>query len=227
MSSNRWIPQQDPHPPTGLVEGVRGERLAWMTFRSAPPHSRGSVLCSSEGAQRGIWGEKLVRRTSVHCSQDPSLLRNLLIPHFLLLSSHLQVAAPALAPKWLPHSLPAAPEFSQQTTPKGPAQSRPVFGVQPWASHPVERQLEAQTGRVLRWVQGDSRPRWARSLTGVVLREPRPTGCDSVPWLRSEELWGRCLRAGGPPSSAALGSQPCFSWWPPLAPQGVAMEEDM
>lgn len=51
----------------------------------------------------------------MHCSQDLSLLRNLLIPHFLLLSSHLQVAAPALAPKWLPHSLPAAPEFSQQT----------------------------------------------------------------------------------------------------------------
>lgn len=43
--------------PQGWWSGS-DRRLAWVTFRSTPSHyCPGSFLYSSEGAQRGIWGE--------------------------------------------------------------------------------------------------------------------------------------------------------------------------
>lgn len=55
---------------------------------------------------------------------------------------------------------------------------------------------EAQTGRGAGVEAGRQQAWWARALTWVVLRELRPTGCESVPW---RGVSSGALGAGGPP----------------------------
>lgn len=147
-----------------LVEGVGGKRLASMTFRSAPPPhtSHTPVLALSFAAS----GERICQ--AHFCALLPRSFLPLLPPEpsyppfpAALLSP--PSGCPSLAPKvtsFTPSLLLQNSGKKAQILPAdhpgGPAQSRLVPGVQPWASHSQERCLEAQTGRGLWGRQEDS-----------------------------------------------------------------------
>lgn len=138
--------------PQGWWE-VCSRRPAWVTMRSSR-HCPGSVLCSPGRAQRasreGIGQAHVCAPTRIlppHLPLEASYL------HFLLPSSHLQAATPALPPEWLPPSLPPCGSKIQGKGHKSPRRPAPQAQPSPaWSLEcspglpPTGEVREAQTG---------------------------------------------------------------------------------